>query len=94
VTDWSAYIACGICPALAGEACFVRSAGGPEALPEIRSEVPHSGRPRSAKAGGAVRKPRPQAARSGTANPVRRSARRTANTVASWQQLAEQRRRG
>lgn len=93
--DWSTYLACDVCHALQGEACFIRSSGGPEALPEIRSCVPHSTRKLSARGAAkpAINVRTPQTSR--TSNPVRRRAARSATTAASWQALADkQRRRG
>jgi hypothetical protein len=93
MTDWDRLLACDVCPALQGQACYIRSSGGPEALPEIRSEVPHSGRKLSArlspKPATVLRSP--QTAR--TANPVRRRAARSATTAANWQALADKQRR-
>lgn len=93
MTDWTALLACDVCHALKGEACYVLSSGGPEALPEIRAEVPHSTRKPSAKAGPVARKLSPQSARKGTATPVRRRAARSASTQAAWLALADKQRR-
>lgn len=42
--DWRRYLACAVCPALQGEACYTLSSGGPQALPEVRADVPHGSR--------------------------------------------------
>lgn len=93
MVDWDDYLACDICPALQGEACFDLSAGGPEALPEIRREVPHSTRKPSARVAPkpATRLRTPQPAT--TDVPARRRAGRTASTAASWRAVAERQRR-
>lgn len=93
VTDVDHLLACDICHALQGEACFARSSGGPEALPEIRLDIPHTGRKLSARVSTPARNPLLQPARKGTANPVRRRAARSATTAASWQALADRQRR-
>lgn len=41
---WSGYRKCEVCFAETGEACFELSSGGPQAIPEVRSAVPHSSR--------------------------------------------------
>lgn len=44
--DWDEWYSCPGCPALKGGACYLLSSGGPEAIPPIFSEVPHSTRVR------------------------------------------------
>lgn len=44
MTDWTACRKCDVCFAEIGEACLSLSSGGPDALPEVRIDVPHSSR--------------------------------------------------
>jgi hypothetical protein len=82
VTDWGSYLACDVCEAKKGGACYTLLAVGPQSLPSQFAEVPHSSRKRSGE------KPATRPAKSagtGQSLPVRRAAKRTASTVSGWE---------
>jgi hypothetical protein len=86
VTDWTAYLACDVCEAKMGGACFALLSGGPEALPPRYAGVPHSSRKlRGTVTAKGTAKPRG----SGTANVARRTAKRTEATAKSWAAVAK-----
>jgi hypothetical protein len=88
VTDWQAYLACEVCEAKMGEACYTLLGRGPQALPSQYAEVPHSSRKRR----GAVRIAAP-ASRSATSSPVtRRADRAVARKVSGWESVAARQR--
>lgn len=92
MTDWNAWLLCPVCDARKGHACETRSAFGPEALPTLYADVPHSTRkPAAGTAEAAARTPQTPQPRTAarTANPARRQAKRTAAQVTSWQQVAD-----
>jgi hypothetical protein len=91
VTDWSEYLACTVCEAKKGGACFTLLGRGPQALSSRYADVPHSSRKRSGEQ--PATKPAKQPA-TGRSLPVRRAAKRTANTVSGWEAvIARQRER-
>lgn len=86
MTDWTAYLACTVCEAKMGGACFTLMACGPEALPSRYADVPHSSRKlRGTVTAKSTAKPRG----SGTANVARRTAKRTEATAKSWAAVAK-----
>jgi hypothetical protein len=87
-TDWGLYLACGVCPALMGEACYSLSSGGPESLPPCRLSVPHGSRKLSGAKAGTPKPPKPATARS-AGPPARRARARTDSTAAAWRRLAD-----
>lgn len=86
MTDWAAYLACEVCTAKMGGACFTLLSGGPEALPPRFAEVPHSSRKLRGQV--ATAKRAVKVAGSGTATVARRTAKRTASTANSWAAIA------
>lgn len=86
MTDWRSYLACTVCEAKKGGACFTLLSGGPEALPPQYADVPHSSRKMADEV--ATAKPTAKPSGTGTANPARRTAKRQAATASSWAAVA------
>ena len=86
MTDWAAYLACTVCEAKMGGACFTLLSGGTEALPARYADVPHSSRKMRGQV--AAAKPAIKVAGTGTATVARRTAKRTASTAKSWAAVA------
>lgn len=85
MTDWNAYQACGVCEAKMGEACYSLLAAGPQALPSVRAQTPHSSR----KSRGESRKSLADPARPQASTPAtRRAARKTTAQANGWAELA------
>ncbi len=86
MTDWTVLLACDVCEAKRGQACYTLFSAGPEALPPRYAAVPHSSRKI---AGQVVRNPQPaRSAGSGAAVVARRTAKRQAGTAKSWAAVA------
>ena len=91
MTDWDAYLACVMCEAKQGEACYTLLARGPHALPSRFADAPHSDR----KMRGESRKARAVTAtrvRTAGSVPQRRAARKAATKATGWAAVAEQQR--
>lgn len=83
--NWADYLACGVCEAKAGEACYALLAAGPQALPSVPADRPHSAR----KQRGASRKPVAESASPQRAEPAaRRATNRNTATAKSWAEIA------
>lgn len=80
------YLACEVCEAVAGGACYALLAAGPEALPSRYAERPHSSR----KLRGESRKTlaRPAKTQVKATPPVRRAARKTQAQATGWAAVA------
>lgn len=86
-THWGLYLACDVCPARMGEACYDLTSGGPQAVPARPRSVPHSSRKLSGAKTGTPAPAKPATAR--TAGPVARRAKaRTDSTAEAWRRLA------
>lgn len=87
MTDWGEWYACSQCGALLGAACVALSSGGPEALPPVLCEVPHSGRKRRGRAPAAPRVAAPAASTSAG----RRAVRKNQATADAWRAAGRRR---
>jgi hypothetical protein len=86
-THGGLYLACDVCPARMGQACYSLSSGGPESLPARRLSVPHGSRKLSGAKTGTPKPAKPATGRS--AGPVARRAKaRTDSTADAWRALA------
>jgi hypothetical protein len=89
------HLACPQCGSGLGRKCLDLLGAGPQAVPSVERDIPHSGRKRrgqatatrTAKAVPAVRKV------AGSSSAGRRAARKTDTTASAWLALAERQRR-
>lgn len=89
VTDWDRYLACTVCEAKTGGACFELLSAGPDALPSRYAEVPHSAR----KLRGALIVAGPAKPTAKTGLVARRSQVSAARKVSGWEAVAARQRK-